>query len=51
MPLIKSPVKICHKLKGIKKTEVDSEIKEVARASLIDQLEKNPHAGRGHWGL
>ena len=47
MPLIKSPVKICHKLKGIKNTKVDSEIKEVPRASLIAQLVKNPHAAVG----
>ena len=46
MPIIKWPVKICYKLKGIKNREVDSDIKEVPRASLVAQLVKNPHAGR-----
>ena len=44
MPIIKWPVKICHQLKGIKNREVDSEIKEVPRASLKAQLVKNPPA-------
>ena len=49
MPIIKWPVKICYKLKGIKNREVDSDIKEVPRASLVAQLVKNLPTMRETW--